>query len=192
MAAEANSNLFDATIRAIASKGIGQVQLRDIAGEAGVSLLSLYDRIPGRSGVALFLSQEIDRAMVAAAAEDDPASSIRDRLFELLMLRLDRLMPLKEALRQLGRPTGSKDSAAVITDLPGVLRSLRRSMALALELAGVSTSGIAGQVRISALMLIYLATIRQWLGDDSPDLGATMKTLDQQLARAERWAARIP
>lgn len=192
MAAESNSYLFDATVRAIASKGIGQVQLRDIAGEAGVSLLSLYDRIPGRADLALFLSQEIDRSMVAESEADDPASSVRDRLFELLMLRLDRLMPLKDTLRQLGRRPGAKDAGAVLTDLPGFLCSLRRSMGLALELAGVSTSGVAGRVRISALTLIYLATFRSWLRDDSPDLGATMRTLDQQLARAERWAPRIP
>lgn len=192
MAAESDSFLFDAALRAIASKGIGQVQLRDIAGEAGMSLLSLYDRMPGRTDLALFLSEEIDRSMVSAAEESDPASSIRDRLFELLMLRFDRLMPLKDALRQLGRPAGSREAGAVLTDLPGVLCSLRRSMGLALELAGASTSGIAGQVRMSALTLIYLATFRKWLSDDSPDLGATMKTLDQQLARAERWATRIP
>ncbi len=184
--------MFDAAVRAIASHGIAKVQLRDIAAEAGLTLLGLYDQIPTRRDLPRFLAEEIDRSMVAAAEDSDPDASVRDRLFELLMSRFDRMMPLRDAMRQLGNRPGATDAGAILIDLPGMLISLRRSMALALELAGVPVSGIAGAVRIRGLMLVYLATLRRWLDDDSPDLGATMKTLDQQLARAERWASRIP
>jgi AcrR family transcriptional regulator len=191
VSAGASSTLFNAAVRAIARHGITQVQLRDIAAEADLPLLAVYDHIPGRGGLARFLSEEIDRAMVAEAEQSDAEASVRDRLFELLMLRFDRLMPLRGALAKIGQPAGAAGNAAVLIDLPGLLISIRRSMALALELVGVSTAGIGGQVRIQGLTLVYIASLRSWLGDDSPDMGATMKTLDQQLARAERWAPRI-
>ena len=41
---------------------------------------------------------------------------------------------------------------------------------------------------IALLALVWLATLRAWLRDDSPDLAVTMKALDSALARAEEAA----
>ena len=68
------------------------------------------------------------------------------------------------------------------------LASLARSMACMLEAADLSASGLRGIVRIKALSAIYLATLRVWLRDESPDLSRTMASLDRHLRRAE-WLA---
>jgi hypothetical protein len=64
-------------------------------------------------------------------------------------------------------------------------------MALMLEAAGVSSSGIAGALRTKGLGAIYLATMRDWFRDDSTDKARTMAALDARLRRAESWARRL-
>jgi hypothetical protein len=64
-------------------------------------------------------------------------------------------------------------------------------MALMLEAAGVSSSGLRGTLRTKGLGAIYLATMRDWFGDDSSDKARTMAALDARLRRAEGWARRL-
>ncbi len=61
-------------------------------------------------------------------------------------------------------------------------------MAAMLEAARLSAGGLRGLVRAKALGLAYLATMRVFLGDDSPDLAATMAALDRNLRRLDRVA----
>ncbi len=58
-------------------------------------------------------------------------------------------------------------------------------MAWSLEAAGLNTSGFAGLVRIKAVSLIYLSTMRVWLKDESEDLSSTLSYLDQSIRRVE-------
>jgi hypothetical protein len=116
----------------------------------------------------------------AAWAEEDTP---RDRLFDVLMRRFDALGPYKPGV------------AAVLSDLsrdpPSAACSapqLMRSMTWMLEAAGIASHGIAGCLRVQGLALLWLATLRVWLGDDSPDLARTMAALDARLRRAEQCA----
>lgn len=61
-------------------------------------------------------------------------------------------------------------------------------MALALELAGISSSGLSGALRVKGLLVAYGDAFRTWLGDDSQDLTPTMAALDRNLRRAEKLA----
>lgn len=183
--------LFDAVIATIAEQGLDEVSLRDIAAKADLSLAELYDRIPHRHAIVPFLAGEVDRAVLADAADISLDQSPRDRLFEIMMSRFDQLQPMRklfDAAR--ARPALSNASIRLFDALAGAL-SLPRSMACTLEAAGLSSAGLAGAVRVRGLALVYLSTLRIWVDDRSEDLGSTMKTLDQQLARAERWAERL-
>ena len=66
---------------------------------------------------------------------------------------------------------------------------LLASMAWMLEAAGLSSAGPAGMLRTKGLALIYLATLRAWLGDDSADKARSMAVLDRSLSRAETVAS---
>ncbi len=61
-------------------------------------------------------------------------------------------------------------------------------MAAMLEAARLSAGGLRGLLRAKALGLAYLATLRVFLRDDSPDLAATMAALDRNLSRLDRLA----
>ena len=41
-------------------------------------------------------------------------------------------------------------------------------------------------------MVVWLATIRVWMDDDSPDLARTMAALDRHLRRADRMVGGWP
>jgi hypothetical protein len=110
----------------------------------------------------------------------------RDRLFDMLMRRFDALQPHREALGiilqdQLRDPLASCCG----------LSRLRKSMAITLEAAGFSTSGLRGVLRQKGLAAIYLGTMRVWLRDDSEDMAKTMAYLDKQLARVDDWLGRL-
>ena len=56
-----------------------------------------------------------------------------------------------------------------------------------LEAAGISTASLAGIVAVKLTAAAYLATLRGWLRDDTPDLAPTMAALDRRLRGIERW-----
>ena len=66
-------------------------------------------------------------------------------------------------------------------------RSLKVSACM-LEAARLSTTGLRGALRVKALGLAYLATLRVFLRDDSPDMAATMAALDRNLSHLGRLA----
>src|SRR5690606_32073688 len=110
----------------------------------------------------------------------------RDRLFDVIMRRLDVLQPHKEALGVILRDQ-LRDP---LTTVCGFSR-LARSMAVTLEAAGFSTSGIRGVLRLKGLSAVYLSTLRVWLRDDSEDMAKTMAHLDKQLARVDSLVGRL-
>jgi hypothetical protein len=54
-----------------------------------------------------------------------------------------------------------------------------------LEAASLDASGVRGALRARGLALVWLATLRAFLADESEDLGSTMAALDKALKRAE-------
>ena len=61
-----------------------------------------------------------------------------------------------------------------------------------LEIANIKTTGIVGALRVKGLAAVWLATLRAWRHDESPDMAATMAALDRNLGHAERVARRLP
>ncbi len=177
---ELPKRIIDAALALAATRGWRTISLADIAAAAGVSLAALYAVFPSKAAILEAFSREIDRAVVAggeATAEDE---SPRDRLFDVLMRRFDALGPYRDGVAAVLRDTARDPLAAACGAGP-----LLRSMALMLETAGISSSGLSGAVRTKGLAAIYLATMRDWLRDDTADKARTMAALDSRLRRAE-------
>ena len=177
--------VIDAAFGLAVERGWRDLSLADIAEAAGVPLTRLYALFPSKQAILNGFADRVDAAMLAEGMDglDTPA---RDRLFDVVMRRLDALQPHKEALGiilqdQLRDPLGACCG----------LGRLRRSMALTLEAAGFSTTGCRGILRVKGLAAIYLATLRIWLRDDSEDMARTMAYLDGQLARVDGLIGRL-
>jgi AcrR family transcriptional regulator len=183
--ADPSKSVIPAALRLAAERGWADLALADIAAAAKLSLAELYAVYASKTAILIALSRDVDR-QVLAGIEDDAEESTRDRLFDLIMKRFDALAPYRDGLAAVGRDAGRDPVAALCG-----MGQLARSMALMLEAAGVSSSGLAGTLRTKALGVIYLATMRDWFRDDSADKARTMAALDARLRRAEGWARRL-
>ncbi|HLB07613.1 MAG TPA: TetR family transcriptional regulator [Alphaproteobacteria bacterium] len=175
--------IIEAALALAAERGWSRVSLNAIAERAGVSLKTLHARFPCKEAIPCAFARRIDEAVLAARDPELAQEPARERLFAVLMARLDALKPYKAGVRALVR------AACVdpVTLLGGALQ-LASSMAWMLEAAELSSAGPAGALRIKGLAAVHLATLRVFLADDSEDLAPSMAALDRNLRRAERLA----
>ena len=155
-----------------------RVTLGDIAEEAGLSLAALMQVFPSKTAVLAAFQRGIDRVVLEAGEVGE--GSPRDRLFELLMRRLEALKPHRKALASI--------AAAAPHDPVGVLCGwgrLLHSMSTTLTLAGLSAEGLRGLIRVKGLAGIYGSVLPVFLRDESDDLTRTMAALDGRLQRIE-------
>ena len=177
--------LIDAALTLAATKDWAQLSLPAIADEAGVPLAEALGHFASKGAVLAGAFRRIDQAVLDGMPKQlDPEDTIRDRLFELLMGRIDQLAPHKAAVRNLLCGLRERPIAA-FCHLP----RLQCSMRLMLEAAGTDTSGLSGILKTKGLIAVYLNALRVWLDDDSADMAPTMAALDRGLMQAEKLAA---
>lgn len=173
--------IAEAALRTIEAKGWRRATLADIAAEAGMPLARMLEVVPSRAAVLRAILRMVDRRMLADVTSADESEPRRDRLFDLVMRRFEVLGTHRDAVRAL-----LKDAACDLTTAATLLAEGRRSRALTLEAAGLSTRGALGEARIQGLGAVMGSVLRTWRDDDTPDLSLTMKALDTDLDRAER------
>ncbi|MGH7053096.1 MAG: TetR family transcriptional regulator [Stellaceae bacterium] len=181
-AASEADRIIDAALALIAREGWRRLTLAAIAHEAELPLLRVYRLYGSRHAVLAAFSRRTDEAVLAEPPAAEPGERPRDRLFDLLMRRFDALTPHKAALAGLARELPLDPPAALCAGT-----ALLRSMRWMLEAAEVASTGLAGAVVVQLVTGAYLAAIRVWERDDSPDLARTMAALDARLRRIERW-----
>lgn len=124
-----------------------------------------------------------DQAVLLRLADDfdvDAEASVHDKVLEGLIARFEDYAPIKPSIRHLNQ-AATRDpmlAAMLINRLNEASRGL-------LSLAGVETEGLAGMLRVKGLSGVALACHRDWMNDDSPDLSATIRSLDKRLKQAE-------
>ena len=173
--------LIAAAFGIAATGGWRRVSVAEAAREAGLPLARARERFPTRGALLLRFARLADQA---ALSETPGTGTVRDRLFDLLMHRIDVLQAHRAGVLALlaGLPA---DPAAALA----LLVATRRAMRWMLDAAGVSTAGPIGELRLRGLIAVWAWTIHAWRNDHSTDLSATMAALDTALARAESAAA---
>ncbi len=175
------------TAMTLAAEGCWRdLSLAEIAEAAKVPIAKVYPHFPSRQAILDAFVRRIDAAVVAESDTDELEGSARDRLFDVLMRRFDALDPYKDAVATVAFDQARDPVAALASAC-----QLRRSMALMLEAAGLSSGGTRGVLRVKGLALIYLSALRVWLRDESADKARTMAALDRQLRRAESLVLRL-
>jgi AcrR family transcriptional regulator len=177
--ADPRDRVIDAALKLAAERGWRRLAMSEIADAAGMSLAEVCSQFSSKSAILNGFHKRIDERVLASGPAD--GSSARDRLFDVLMRRLDNLQPYRDAIRLIARDIAC-DPLAALCQGP----QLMCSMARMLKAGGLKAGGINGAIRTKGLALIYVRTLCVWLGDDSKDLSKTMAVLDRGLARAER------
>lgn len=181
--------LIDAFLALLAERGWHGFTLLDVARAAQLAPAAAFTLARSKGALLAAWVDRIDAAMLAEGAPSAAPGSeeeARSRLFDVLMRRFDALGPHRPALATLRRDL-PRDPLAFFS---AALR-LQRSMALALELAGIGAGGIFGIMRARLLMVTEASILGTFLDDDSADLARTMAALDRQLRRLEPWAKRL-
>jgi AcrR family transcriptional regulator len=179
--------VIDAALGLAESRGWRGVTLADIAAETKMSLADLYALYPSKAAILSAFVSRIDRATLAGVDVGGKDGSVRDRLFDIIMRRLDALAPHKGAIAAIV-PTLARHPLGLLC----TGARLCRSIAWMAGAAGVDTTGPLGALRVQALTALYLFVLRTWLGDDGDDHAKTMAALDKSLKRAEMMAQTQP
>lgn len=173
--------VFNALWQVVALHGWTRTTMRAVAREAGVPLAELR-RYRAPLDLVLAFERAVDEEVLAGTV-DDAGSTARDRLFDVLMRRLDCLQPHREGILRLADDIVWDPATAI-----ALAARLPVAMGWMLEAADIPSAGPKGAARAHGLGLVWLDALRAWRKDGSQDLSATMASLDKSLDRADRFA----
>lgn len=177
-----DERLIAALWRVIATHGWPGLSMRRLAAEAAVEAASLREAFPTRLDLLLLHGRVMDQAVMAGTIPGQGGSA-RDRIFDVLMRRLDAMQPHRAGILRLFEDM-RRDPLLALALTPHIGIAMRWM----LEAAEVEAKSCEARLLALGLAGVWLATIRAWVRDDSPDMGATMAALDSALDRAERIA----
>jgi len=120
----------------LAERRFEQIGLAEVAGQAGLKLSQLRAEFGSTLAILAAHIKEIDRAVLAGGDVDIAEEPARERLFDVLMRRLEVLAPYKEAIRSIMRSARRSPGLAVALNAMAV-----RSQHWMLEAAGIRASG---------------------------------------------------
>lgn len=175
--------LIDSAFTLAAGQPWHQISLGNIADHAGVPLIDAIHEFRDKNAILDAAIADVNEHALAECNTFTEDDTIRDRLFALLMARLDAMEPYKAGGANVLRGVTS-DPVTFLFRLPRIMTA----MAKMLEAAGVDSSGLCGALRTKGLALVFVSTVRVWLTDDSADLAPTMAELDKNLGRADMMA----
>ena len=144
----------------------------------------VYTHFACRAAVVSELGRRLDHKMLDVAAADLAEMSTRDRLFEVMMRRLDAMKPYKPALRRMSKENRRDPEAGL-----AALANLTRAIVEIVEAAGIS--GPMTYLARKGVGVLYLRVFRTWLDDEEAEQGKTLAELDKGLAKLERTARNI-
>jgi AcrR family transcriptional regulator len=173
--------LRQALLDLVEQRGWIDLSMADVAEHAGLSLAAAHRAYRSKAAILVGLTKALDERLMEGLEGDPLEGSAKDRLFDLLMRRFDILKADREAYRRL-----MKQLPATPGEFAVLLCRLRRSLSLMLEAAGLSSSGLKGELRLQGLGAVYTAGLRAFANDDSEDLSKTMAEVDKRLGQAER------
>jgi AcrR family transcriptional regulator len=174
--------LIEAFMALLAERRFEELGFADLAARAGVSLAACRAEFGSMLAVLAAYAKEIDRTVLAGLDTDLADELPRERLFDVLMRRLEALAAHKGAIRSLMRSARRNPPLAVALNGLTV-----QSMQWMLTAADINAAGPGGALRAQGLALLYASALRTWVDDEDPGLARTMAALDRELARGARW-----
>src|SRR5258708_7636697 len=175
--------IIEAFLALLAEQSFEDIGFADLAARAGVSLATLRGEFASKLPIYGAFIKAIDRKVLAGGDADMAEEPPRERLFDVLMRRLEELVPHKAAIRSLMRPARRRPSLALALNGLAV-----RSQQWMLTAANIDAAGPRGMVRAQGVALLFAGVLRTFVDDEDEGLARTMAALDRALARGQRWS----
>ncbi len=171
-----------ALMELLATESFEDIGLAEVAGRAGIKLSDLRAEFGSTLAILGAHIKDVDRAVLDGGDTDMAEETPRDRLFDVLMRRLEALAPHKDAVRSIMRSARRNPGLALALNAMAV-----RSQKWMLEAAGIGASGPRGALRAQGAALMFTRVMSVWIGDDEEGNDRAMAALDRGLASAARW-----
>jgi len=162
--------------------GWSQKSLENAISNSGIEPEIAKDTFPGGIKQLLnFFMAEADRQMIEeASAQGLDKGPIRKRISGIIRIRLEQLMPHREAIRR----------ALALHLLPGqapnAVVGLWRTVDAIWRIAGDSSTDFNYYTKRALLAAIYSATVLRWLGDESGGCIDTWSFMERRIASTMR------
>ena len=171
-----------AALQALAKAPWAEFEPLVIAQSHKFDVTEVQHRYPDKHQLLAAMIDEISRRTADTVGQVDLRQPPRDRLFDVLMTRLDVLQPHRAAVSRLLHGIRHDPRLGLTLGM-----AQWQAMGKMLDLAGLA-DGVGIQLRISALTAIYGLTLSHWLRDHTPDQAKTMAFLDRLLRQANKAA----
>ena len=161
-----------------------EIGMAAIAEQAGLSLSELMRQAPSKSDILEAFARDIDEAMLLLFERYPAEGEAHDRLFDVMLKRLEILQPYRLAIASV---MGSRraDPAEGLR----LLQSVSDSVGWILSAARVEQEPMWQALGRMGLIRAYLRVLAIWATEDDPGLTRTMAALDRGLRDVERLSA---
>ncbi len=171
----------------IEKKGWSYFSLKSLAKENKSDLESIKIFFKNKSQFLESFSEMIDNKVLANIDKNEfNKNSIKDNLFELIMLRFENLNNYKTGLKIL-----LSDLKKSPLELKKIMKKVLDSMDLFLEIANVKNNYLMDFIKVNIIFIIYSYVFNVWLDDQSSEMSKTMVELDKWLSKAEFYGEKI-
>ena len=178
--------LIDTTLSLAGELGWPSVTLQLVGKTANVPLSEVSAIFSSKWDILEAFRERTDLLLTAGKSANLSGQSAKDRLFDILMARIEIIEPWKAGIGSIARH-------AVAQPITGIrlFTSLNKSMECTIEHVNAKIQGPGKLIQSRGLTLIYLLVLRRWIGDHSSDLGPTMAELNERLISADQLLSRI-
>lgn len=183
---ERENAIVSAAFRLAATRPWSEVKLADVAAEAGLSLADLAGVIGGKADILQLYGRQLDAKMLTSLETDPVSGSAHDRVFDILMRRLELMDGDKAAIRSIVATPASS-----LPDYARLAGSMMQSQDWVMSAAGIEDTGLRGAMKTTGLALVYVRTLKVWANDDDAGLARTMAQLDRSLRDGADWIKRL-
>ena len=187
MAENKKEKLITLGFKLIEKKGWKYFSLKSLAKANKSDLETIKIFFRNKSQFLESFSEMIDNKVLADIDKEEfNKNSIKDNLFELIMLRFENLNNYKTGLKIL-----LSDLKKSPVELKKIVKKVLDSMDLFLEIANVKNNYLMDFIKVNIIFIIYSYVFKVWLGDQSPEMSKTMAELDKWLSEAEFYGKKI-
>ncbi len=178
--------LVAAAFKLAATQAWQDVRMADIAAEAAVPLSQVAGIVGGKADILRLYGRQLDARMLSSLETEPVEGTPHDRVFDILMRRLELMDPDKAAIRSM-----VEAPAASLAGYATLAGSLLQSQDWVLSAAGLEDSGMRGAMKTTGLAFVYVRALRTWVNDDDAGLAKTMAQLDRSLRDGADWIKRL-
>ena len=170
----------------LAEKRFDQIGFGDISARAHVSLATARTEFGSTLAILAAHMKDLDREVLSNSGGDMAEEPPRERLFDVLMRRIEVMAPYREATRSLLKSLARNPGLAIALNGLAV-----RSQTWMLTAADIDAAGPRGMIRAQGLAMLFASVLRTWVDDEDEGLARTLAALDRALARGQRWSGML-